>query len=60
MIINGLRQRIHTGCHCYYCRKGRNHAVRRVFHRKVRHTQKRELQRHCDIITANMSIGYTD
>lgn len=53
-----IRLRTHTGCHYY--KKGRNKAVRREFHRKVRHRHKQELKNRGDIINVNLSIGYTD
>lgn len=55
-----INQRIHTGCGCTLCSRGRNKAVRRVFHRMLRRKQKQELKRNGDITNVNLSIGYTD
>lgn len=55
-----MNQRMHTGCSCYHCRRGRDKQTRRLFTRKLRRRQKRQLKRFGDIIDATLSIGYTD
>lgn len=55
-----IRQRIHTGCKCKLCRKGRTKLVRRIFHKSVRYRLKIELQKVGELININSSIGYTD
>lgn len=52
--------KMHTGCGCYHCRKGRNKQCRREFQRKLRQLQKRQLKKTGEIIDATISIGYTD
>lgn len=53
-------QRMHTGCKCRRCKRGRDKYTRRTFHRKVGQTQKREIEKYGDVINLNISIGYTD
>lgn len=55
-----MNQRMHTGCSCCQCRAGRDKKTRRIFMRKLRRRQKRQLKRYGDIIDATLSIGYTD
>lgn len=55
-----MNSRIHTGCSCWYCRRGRNKAVRRTFSKKRRLRHKQQLKRLQDIIDVDVSIGYTD
>ena len=57
---SGVKVRSHTGCSCYYCRKGRNSVVRREFQRKMRHLHKKELKNKGEIVNVHLSIGYTD
>ena len=52
--------KMHTGCSCYHCRSGRDKATRRLFHRKLRQLQKRQLKKTGEVIDATLSIGYTD
>lgn len=52
--------KLHTGCNCFHCRKGRNKRVRKFYTRKMRKLYKRQLKRYGDIIDAVISIGYTD
>lgn len=55
-----MNQKIHTGCSCTQCRRGKNKQVRTTFHRGLRHRQKQQLKNKGDIIDVNKSIGYTD
>lgn len=52
--------KMHTGCSCYQCRKGRDKRVRKIYHRKLRKKQKRQIKRLGDIKDVIISIGYTD
>lgn len=55
-----MRQRMHTGCSCTQCTRGKNKKTRRLFHRMLRRKQKQEIKKSNDITTVNKSIGYTD
>lgn len=55
-----VRQRIHTGCSCPQCRRGKNREVRQAFARKLRRRQKVQLLPLGDIRDVDMSIGHTD
>lgn len=55
-----MNQRMHTGCSCKLCRRGKDKRTRRIFMRKLRQRQKRQLKRFGDIIDVTLSIGYTD
>ena len=52
--------RMHTGCGCWLCKRGRDKKTRALFHRKLRKLQKRQLKKDKDITDATVSIGYTD
>lgn len=55
-----MNQRMHTGCSCKHCRRGRDKRTRRIFMRKLKQRQKRQLKRFGGIIDVTLSIGYTD
>lgn len=55
-----MNSRMHTGCSCYYCRKGRNKVVRRLFNKQRRLRHKQQLKNKGDIIDVDKSIWYTD
>lgn len=55
-----LNQRIHTGCSCQACKRGKDKETRAEYHRKLRRKQKRELKQNQELDTISPSIGYTD
>lgn len=55
-----MNSRMHTGCPCWYCRRGRTKAIRRQFSKRHRLRHKQQLKRWHDIIDVDVSIGYTD
>lgn len=55
-----IQQRIHTGCSCFMCRRGRTKWFRRTFHRMMRKFYKTQLQKQEDVLVVDKSIGYTD
>ena len=55
-----INAKMHTGCSCYHCRRGRNKMVCKTYHRKLRGKQKRQLKKLGDIKDVVISIGYTD
>lgn len=52
--------KMHTGCDCYYCRRGRNKQIRKEYTRKIRRLHKKQLKKFGEIIDPVLSIGYTD
>lgn len=55
-----MNSKMHTGCNCPYCARGRDKRVRALFHRKLRKIHKQQLKKTDDIIDPTISIGYTD
>ena len=55
-----VNTKMHTGCSCYQCRKGRDKRVRKIYHHRLRKRQKRQLKKLGDIKDVIISIGYTD
>ena len=52
--------KMHTGCNCYACRKGRDKRVRKIFHKMARKKQKQQLKNNGEVVDVDISIGYTD
>lgn len=52
-----MNQRMHTGCSCKHCRHGKDKRTRRIFMRKLRQRQKRQLKRFGDIVDVTLSTG---
>lgn len=55
-----LQQKIHTGCSCKQCRRGKDKTTRGFFHRMMRRFYKKQIQKQGEITDVNKSIGYTD
>lgn len=55
-----INARMHTGCGCYHCRRGRNKQTRKEYTRKIRRLHKKQLKKFGEIIDPVLSIGYTD
>ena len=55
-----MKMRMHTGCCCSSCKRGRTKKLRKVFHKLIRRRQKMELKKDMEVKTVSMSIGYTD
>lgn len=60
LYIYMIQQKIHTGCHCKQCRRGKDKITRGIFHRMMRRFYKKQLQTEGEILAVNKSIGYTD
>ena len=55
-----MNVKLHTGCSCIHCRGGKNKVVRKLYHRKLRRLQNKQLRQTGDVKDATISIGYTD
>lgn len=58
--IKMVNIKMHTGCSCQQCKSGRDKRERKLYHKKLRKKQKRQLKVLGYIKDYNLSIVYTD